>query len=555
MPLDRLHGSATEKYDYDEARRSLTGNPQPVHGVFIGIVKNNIDSARRGRLQVYIPDLGGPPDESVSWRTVNHAGPFAGSTGFEKVQPTNTHPQVPHTYGMWFAAPDIDNLVLVTFINGDANRGYWFACVPSTLSHWMVPAMGSTLDAYKEPGTEDGVSAVQYPVCEHNPALPAVNAYSTFPKNKKPVHKVQWKILYSQGLETDSVRGTISSSSHRESPSRVTGLSTPGRPDPDRSGKKPYDKQINTRKGGHTFVLDDGDTAGFDQMIRLRSAGGHQLMLNDKHEILYVANSAGTAWLEFDTTGKIHLYGKDSISLRTEKDFNFHADADINIHSYKTISVYAKDAIKMESKLIQLHATEKLHEWGKKVEIGSGTIMDIHAVDLLNQKSKVIKINASELFHQFGQKVELKSGTDFDIQAINQLNQKAETIQIGASVQLTMSGPTVGMSASGNINAHATGTVNILGGSALVLKGAMTYINSTTPPSVAAATPPQVTTPTPPVVVVPVIIPQIPQGETVKTGKIWKHTSKLNSIVKIMPTHEPSDSVHTTRVSGAPGPS
>ena len=47
----------------------------------LGVVKNNIDSTRAGRLDVYIADFGAPnPDDSKSWITVSYMSPFFGST-------------------------------------------------------------------------------------------------------------------------------------------------------------------------------------------------------------------------------------------------------------------------------------------------------------------------------------------------------------------------------------------------------------------------------------------------------------------------------------------
>ena len=46
-----------------------------------GVVKDNIDTVRSGRLRVYISDMGGPnPDVSTAWVTVNYMSPFFGAT-------------------------------------------------------------------------------------------------------------------------------------------------------------------------------------------------------------------------------------------------------------------------------------------------------------------------------------------------------------------------------------------------------------------------------------------------------------------------------------------
>ena len=47
----------------------------------IGIVKNNIDPIRTGRIQVYIQDKNGyNPDDASNWITVRYLSPFYGRT-------------------------------------------------------------------------------------------------------------------------------------------------------------------------------------------------------------------------------------------------------------------------------------------------------------------------------------------------------------------------------------------------------------------------------------------------------------------------------------------
>ena len=108
---------------------SIRSDPGP----FIAKVKNNLDPTRSGRLQVWIPDLGAGQEEKVeNWRTVSYASPFFGST-YQDDNEQNAFQKVKHTYGMWFVPPDIGNFVLCTFVAGDANRGFWFACVPNMI--------------------------------------------------------------------------------------------------------------------------------------------------------------------------------------------------------------------------------------------------------------------------------------------------------------------------------------------------------------------------------------------------------------------------------------
>ena len=50
-------------------------------GPFIGVVKNNVDPTRSGRLQVYIETFaGGNPEDSSKWTTVRYLPGFYGYT-------------------------------------------------------------------------------------------------------------------------------------------------------------------------------------------------------------------------------------------------------------------------------------------------------------------------------------------------------------------------------------------------------------------------------------------------------------------------------------------
>jgi hypothetical protein len=55
------------------------------------------------------------------------------------------------SYGFWFVPPDINNEVVVCFINGDQGRGIWFGCLYQQNMNHMVPGLpgnNSTLQHY-----------------------------------------------------------------------------------------------------------------------------------------------------------------------------------------------------------------------------------------------------------------------------------------------------------------------------------------------------------------------------------------------------------------------
>lgn len=342
-------------------------------GPFIGFVKNNKDPVRAGRLQVWIPDLGGIETNQSSWRTVSYASPFAGTNRPAVASQNNNFNAVNHSYGMWAVPPDLECQVICTFIAGDPDRGFWFACVNSDLSHYMTPGLaGGPVDSSAAStnlkSTYDRTDS-NWPVVEFNEEIES-NTSAGFINNIKPAHETQTKVLINQGLDRDKIRGAISSSSQRESPSTVFGMSTPGRPlnDPKddplyaaraKSGSlTPDDAIVKGRKGGHTFVMDDGEMTGGNQLIRLRTAGGHQILMNDSEQVLYIANSNGSAWLEFTGGGHISMYSQAGFNVRTEGDFNLHSDKSINLNAKASININAGASIASQTASYSIKSTD-----------------------------------------------------------------------------------------------------------------------------------------------------------------------------------------------------
>ena len=352
-------------------------------GQYIGIIKNNIDPTRSGRIQVFIPDLGGQEDEPTHWRTVQYASPFFGAASYPSgAEPKdNKWDKVSHTYGMWFTPPDIGNQVLITFVMGNPARGFWFACINPKVSHNMVPGIAGSDAIDKEflsDDLKDVLDGAQYPTTEFNETSDkSWQNRSDLSKMPKPIHEPQVRILLEQGLQDDLARGVISSSSQRESPSAVFGISTPGRDSGDASDLDPTSKSPYYRFGGHQFLMDDGSIEGYDQMIRFRTAGGHQLMLNDSEEIIYLANASGTVWMEFTAEGKLHLYTENTFSLRAKKEINLHSDTDVNIYAGNKIGMFAGNEIKQQSKNIETIGTTEIRAFGGLVGIASGSAINL----------------------------------------------------------------------------------------------------------------------------------------------------------------------------------
>jgi hypothetical protein len=309
-----------------------------------------------GQLLVDIVDWQGAITElgsgDVHAIPVSYASPFYGTTfGADSQKLPDAPIAAAQSYGMWFVPPDIGNKVLVTFVAGDMSRGYWFACIYDSPSHHMVPAIGRNIggeDNVENPGdalssrlSSDSVP----PVTEANTADKTTWSADGFEASSRYPHEVQTAQYVAQGLDTDKIRGAIGSSSLRESPSNVYGISTPGR----RLGNsKPGSQIAQVRAGGHQFVMDDGDADGKDQLMRLRTSGGHQILMNDSERVLYIASNTGQQWLEFSPDGSINIFGAAGINMRSMGPINMHSDSAINMDA-KSVKINGSMSINLSS--------------------------------------------------------------------------------------------------------------------------------------------------------------------------------------------------------------
>ena len=342
-------------------------------GPFAGIVMSTVDPTRAGRLRVYIDAFAAGNEQNMqdesTWTTVNYLPSFYGSTPLQGTADTTdigAYPGNQNSYGMWFTPPDVGITVMCVFVNGDRSQGYYIGTIPDQGLGSMVPAIASAPKPQAKVQNQNQetyfAGASRLPVTEINTNSTEIFNSPRFFDGVKPVQSVVAQALLQQGLITDNERGTINSSSQRETPSAVFGVSTPGtaiyqggmKPN-DIKAKlnegtlKPGDAQVIGRVGGHTLVMDDGDLEGNNALLRLRTSKGHQITMSDTGNFFYIVHANGQTWIEFGVEGTVDVYATNSVNIRTKGDINLHADRDINMFAGRYLKMKSKQDMQLET--------------------------------------------------------------------------------------------------------------------------------------------------------------------------------------------------------------
>ncbi len=361
-----------------EKRESADKKADVGTGPYLAKVVSHLDSSFMGGLEVtLLRNEGNTIGDAGQTYGVKYAPPFYGVTGFE-FQGFNKDDfnDTQKSYGMWFIPPDVGVTVVVIFIDGDPGQGYWTNCIPGRYANQMTPAIAATDMVEFAEGQEEQYDVSTLPTGEVNRRINGEEEEVDPEKINKAIHPIADHFL-EEGLLEDDVRGISSSTGRRNVPSMVFGISTPGPLDRRDGAKKQFVGKTQaptptpvpvSRLGGSQFVMDDGDdryqrrtsasegppdyadatdgdsgepTIPADEYLRLRTRTGHQILLHNSEDLIYIGNSRGTTWIEMTSDGKIDIFAEDSISIHTKQDFNFYADRDVNIEAGRNINMKA----------------------------------------------------------------------------------------------------------------------------------------------------------------------------------------------------------------------
>lgn len=326
-------------------RSKALNNNTKYHGIYEGIIKDNSDFQRMGRLAIWVPELGSPEEDTEGWVVATYLSPFAGATDVDENRDDDTYEGTQRSYGFWAIPPDTGNRVAVQFINGESSRAIWVGCFYQQYRNGMVP----NIPAQNNHQYGEKVPSAEVNVNNGNPESP---------ESTRPFHRAHYEAIRNQGLYDDPIRGYSQFGATSDPLSRVYGMLTPK---------------------GHYWSMEDTDG---DEKIRIRTIGGAQILLDDANSIVYVTNQKGNGWVEIDGDGKIMVYSEEGLSIRSNKDISMLADRDLIFEAERNTVFKSKNNIFLE--------TENLHE---KILENHNVNVGVKRSEIIEDYSGVVRVN------------------------------------------------------------------------------------------------------------------------------------------------------------------
>jgi hypothetical protein len=432
----------------------------------VGVVVCTDDPLQMGRLQIFCPSLNDNPKKLLHLPWASYCSPMGGAVNnacFTRgSDPANATTKGSVAYGFW-AIPVEGAHTLVGCIDGDPRRRFWMGCFPShqethTLFNGRFKWNGFA-------GTPDG------PFSSSNDPIQPL--YDNNTEAFVDRHSREWKTRGAdyQPAAVDQTVGEVPNTDKTTYLDEQYDQIAAAEPDQwvkDAMGSHGYDwtsfkglggllsSKVSgfTTPGGHTIMLDD---RAFNGRVKIRTASGHLLLLDDTNERIYMATNKGNNWMEMDSNGNIDWYAKGRFSVNAESDINFSTDASFRVKAKKGIYMYAGNSpgaalpsVPADGQ-IRLHASDDMHIYS------NAHIREYAATGMLLETPQDINITANNFLLSTTINIGFKAGQDVSMQGSTKIAAAVGSSSFGidsSTIASFASGDVIfsGSSANGSIN-------------------------------------------------------------------------------------------------------
>ena len=334
-----------------------------LHYMIDGVVVDNADPQEMGRLKIYCPAVDGDNIvvDVIPWAV--YVSPFGGQAYNYPAGGQAGTAAGPVSYGFW-AIPKLGAQVLVSFLYGDPGQRVYLGSIVANHGNRSLPNGRNT--------------ATGAPTSDSGEVIEPMTSYLTD----------QFGDLSTSIART---RGAYERQAASQAPPPKTdaeGYTTRviKAPDPDVGALDPSTYCITT-PGRHAIIMQDDPRFA---RVRVKTADGSQIILDDANERIYVSVAGGNAWVEIDRDGHVHVYSGASISMAANADVNITAGGDVNIQAGKNVNIAAKGYARLSAcSDIALSADADVY-------LTSGAGMNILAANDIIQTGSNIHLNGPQ---------------------------------------------------------------------------------------------------------------------------------------------------------------
>lgn len=436
-------------YDSISRFRQNNNSNRRFTGITTGRVVDTNDPYQIGRVRVFCPALGDISDHKINeipW--ASYCSPSAGTSFGRGMGPTQEKSSGATSFG-FFSVPPVGTYVFLSCVDGDPSLRFWIGCMAipnsaASMPHGSYQVVSDENSKLGLTGKIDGPMTASA-----QPIQPLYNnTVQAFSKNESRIpgtpqtghgSAAEWMsraLDYSASTVTkdahsntgnvsaipgdvdatvDTGTGTTFNLTQGYAQSRVEYDEGSGA-----TGGKVFESSTFswTTPGFHAISMDDRPE---NCRIRLRTTCGHQILMDDTNERIYISPAQGNAWVEIDQNGNIDVYSARRISMRAEGDINFTTESTFRVQAGKGIHMVSGGEFRT-------YATGD-------VSVLSGAVLRLQGVS-------ETRITSSAGMHiAAGAELNLTSTTDTNLLASGQTKiTSAGTLNLGTADKVRVSG-------------------------------------------------------------------------------------------------------------------
>lgn len=327
-----------------------------------GVVVDTSDPQQMGRVKVWVPAVDGDKYQIKNLPWATFVSPMAGQTRDYPSGTESAETKGLVSYG-WWGVPKKGAQVIIGFLYDDSNRRIYLGSYFREHGNRSLPTGRMRPDISTSP-LSDTFDEIQ-------PS--SANLKAQF-NNKLDSSEAKTRGAFERTVAQDSTNKDGTSGYQAD-------LVNPKTPE----GKAAFDPQTIalTTPGRHALIFQDNPE---NSRARIKTASGHQIILDDANERIYISTAKGASWIEIDQDGRVHIFAAD--------DFSIRAGGSVNITAGKSFNVQAGGEVNIQSgAATKIAACAALNLSGAGVNIESSSAFNILAAGNLLQTAPQIHLN------------------------------------------------------------------------------------------------------------------------------------------------------------------